>query len=195
MAAFCSLSEHCESDVREKLQKVVLSSTDIQRIIDRLYDDGFLDTARYCRAFSRDKLRFSHWGRVKIQQALRMKGLPDADIRQALQDLTDELGPEYRQILQSLLEQKARSLSSSSSSSSAPSSSSSSSSSSMSASSSASSTSSMSADSNPDDLLADDDISFDEDSANDYARRQKLIRFAANRGFTLDEIMDVLVSL
>jgi len=140
MAALCSVSEHCESEVREKLQKVAMPAADIQRIVDRLYDDDYLNTARYCRAFSRDKLRFAHWGRIKIQQALRMKGLPDADIRQALNDLDEELGEEYRSILEEALEQKSRTL-------------------------------------------------HDED---DYTRRGKLIRFAASRGFTPDEILDIL---
>ncbi len=140
MAALCSVSEHCESEVREKLQKVAMPTADIQRIVDRLYDDDYLNTARYCRAFSRDKLRFAHWGRIKIQQALRMKGLPDADIRQALNDLDEELGEEYRSILEEALEQKSRTL-------------------------------------------------HDED---DYTRRGKLIRFAASRGFTPDEILDII---
>ena len=140
MAALCSVSEHCESEVREKLQKVAMPDADIQRIVDRLYDDDYLNTARYCRAFSRDKLRFAHWGRIKIQQALRMKGLPDADIRQALNDLDEELGEEYRSILEEALEQKSRTL-------------------------------------------------HDED---DYTRRGKLIRFAASRGFTPDEILDII---
>ena len=140
MAALCSVSEHCESEVREKLQKVAMPTADIQRIVDRLYDDDYLNTARYCRAFSRDKLRFAHWGRIKIQQALRMKGLPDADIRQALNDLDEELGEEYRNILEEALEQKSRTL-------------------------------------------------HDED---DYTRRGKLIRFAASRGFTPDDILDII---
>lgn len=140
MAALCSVSEHCESEIREKLQKAAMPAYDIQRLIDALYDGGFLDTARYCRAFSRDKLRFAHWGRIKIQQALRMKGLPDGDIRQALRALDEELGEDYLRILRETLKQK-------------------------------------------DQALHDED---------DYTRRGKLIRFAAGRGFTLDEILGQL---
>ena len=110
MAALCSVSEHCESEIREKLQKAAMPAHDIQRVIDALYDGAYLDTARYCCAFSRDKLRFAHWGRIKIQQALRMKGLPDSDIRQALNDLDEELGDEYRQVLREALAQKERTL-------------------------------------------------------------------------------------
>lgn len=107
MAALCSVSEHCESEVRDKLHGVAMSDIDIQRIVDVLYDEGYLDTARYCGAFSRDRLRFNHWGRVKIQQALRQKGLPESDIQHALEELPED---EYNQILADLLMQKARSL-------------------------------------------------------------------------------------
>ena len=140
MAALCSVSEHCESEIREKLLKAAVSDDDAQRIIDRLTDEGYLDSARYCRAFSRDKLRFSHWGRLKIQQALRAKGLPGDDIREALSALDQELGDDYGAILRNTLEQKNR-------------------------------------------TLRDTD---------DYVRRGKLIRFAASRGFTMDEILDAL---
>ena len=99
MAALCSLSEHCESEIREKLRKAAMPASDIEDIVDRLYDEGFLDTARYCRAYARDKLRFDHWGSMKIQQALRLKGLPDADISKALADLYEELGDDYHRIL------------------------------------------------------------------------------------------------
>jgi regulatory protein len=107
MAALCSTAEHCESEIREKLQRAALPETDIQRIVDYLYDEQYMDTARYCRAFAHDRLRFAHWGRVKIQQALRQRGLPDNDIRQALADLPAD---EYCRVLEELLEQKARSL-------------------------------------------------------------------------------------
>lgn len=137
MAALCSTAEHCESEIREKLQRAALTEADIQRIVDYLYDEQYMDTARYCRAFAHDRLRFAHWGRVKIQQSLRQRGLPESDIRHALDDLPSD---EYSRVLEGLLEQKARSL-------------------------------------------------HDED---DYTRRGKLIRFAAGRGFTIDEVLHAL---
>lgn len=107
MAALCSASEHCASEIREKLQRAAMPAEEIQRVVDRLTQERYLDTARYCRAFSRDKLRFARWGRVKTAQALRAKGLPEEEIRRAIDDLPEE---EYTQVLQDLLEQKARTL-------------------------------------------------------------------------------------
>lgn len=107
MAALCSASEHCASEIREKLQRAAVPAEEIQRVVDRLTEERYLDTTRYCRAFSRDKLRFARWGRVKIEQALHAKGLPEEEIRRAINDLPEE---EYTQILKDLLEQKNRSL-------------------------------------------------------------------------------------
>ena len=100
MAALCSTAERCESDIRRKLGQARLQADDIQAIIERLYAEGYMDTARYCRAFANDQLRFAHWGPMKIAAALRQKGLPDADIREAIAQLPDsELGQTLRQLL------------------------------------------------------------------------------------------------
>lgn len=104
MAALCSQAEHCESELREKLARAGIGTGDADRIIDYLYDEGYINNERYCRAFVRDKFNYAHWGRIKIGQALRLKHLPDALVRQAL----DEEMPHeaYHALLQRLLRQK-----------------------------------------------------------------------------------------
>jgi regulatory protein len=140
MAALCSTSEHCESDIRQKLAKAAMPPADIERIVTYLYDNAYLDTARYCNAYASDQLRFAHWGRMKIAQALRIKGLPQTDISEALDLLPEEA---YASVLHDLLRQKARTL-------------------------------------------------HDED---EYTRRAKLMRYAAGRGFTANEIIDAMDSV
>lgn len=90
-SAYCSKSEHCPSEVREKLYQWGVKSQDIQqRIISRLTDEGYIDEARYCTAFANDKFRFNHWGRMKISLYLTQKGLPQSHIEAALSEITDE---------------------------------------------------------------------------------------------------------
>ena len=98
--AYCSKSEHCPAEVREKLRQV-------ERILSGLAKDRFLDTSRFCRAFVRDKYRFNQWGRMKVVQALRMKQLPSEDIEAGLEEIDEE---EYNNVLKSLLAQKAKGL-------------------------------------------------------------------------------------
>ncbi len=107
-SAYCSLSEHCESEVREKLTTWGCDDAGIaQQVIDYLVENSFLSDSRYCTAYTHDKLLYQGWGKRKIEMMLRQKKLPQAAIREALDSIDDE---QYTTILQSLLQKKARSL-------------------------------------------------------------------------------------
>lgn len=105
--AMCSMGEHCLHDIREKLVKWNLSTTEIQKILDYLVDEKFIDESRYCRAYVMDKLRYNHWGRIRIAQMLRMQRLDAHDIQQAMDQIPED---EYMDILQNVLTTKARSV-------------------------------------------------------------------------------------
>ena len=59
MAAYCASAEHCRAEVVEKLQRWGIAYDAIDRIIDRLEQEQYIDEERYCRAFIRDKYRFA----------------------------------------------------------------------------------------------------------------------------------------
>lgn len=108
LAALCSHSEHSSAEMRRKALLWQLSEADADRLVDYLMDERYIDDTRYCRAFVRDKLRYNHWGRIKIYQMLRMQGLAEADIRQGMDAIDEE---EYRKILTEIIRTKARTLS------------------------------------------------------------------------------------
>lgn len=103
----CARSEHCEGELREKLRKWLVSPDDTDTIISSLRRRRYVDDERFARAFVRDKFRFDHWGRRKIEQALRLKRVDSEIIADAL-DAID--GDEYYTLLRKLLAYKARSL-------------------------------------------------------------------------------------
>lgn len=133
VTSLCSASEYCIHDINEKLYRWGISNTDSERIIDYLLDEKYIDEARYAQAYTNDKLRFSHWGRIKIKSMLRMKHISDRDINNALDNISEE---EYESILRDIIKGKAKS----------------------------------------------------EGDAEDYASRAKIIRFALQRGFEMEEI-------
>lgn len=102
----CAARECCASDLRTKLLSRGASDDEAAAIIDRLTAENYLDEARYARAFVNDKLRFDHWGKRKIQYALRMKGVADGVIDEALGEVDEE---EYTQILADFLHSRLRS--------------------------------------------------------------------------------------
>ena len=83
MMRLCAGRECCSSDIRRKL--VALPSTDAQEILDTLSREGYLDDARYARAFARDKSALQGWGSLKIQLALQKKQIDAAAIAAALE--------------------------------------------------------------------------------------------------------------
>lgn len=107
VAAQCSKRECAESDVVNRLKRWELSEKEIAEIVSYLRQHRFLDTNRYAKAYARDKFRFKRWGRVKIEQQLRLKQLPESDIREALNDL---YGEDYDSACLEILRQKSKSL-------------------------------------------------------------------------------------
>ncbi len=108
MADLCARAEHCEHEIREKLFKQGLSSSDIDRLIDFLIENRFIDNSRYAAGFARDKVRFSRWGRNKVRQALALKRIPSATIREALEEIGED---DYLEALHRAAIAKARGLS------------------------------------------------------------------------------------
>ncbi len=106
-AALCSTRECCISEIEEKLARWGQSRETQARIIARLLDERFIDESRFCRAYALDKLRYNHWGRVKISQALRMLGVDDTDREQAVRALPET---EYNEILRHLADSKRPSI-------------------------------------------------------------------------------------
>ncbi|MGM9621634.1 MAG: regulatory protein RecX [Bacteroidaceae bacterium] len=106
-AALCSGTEKCTEQIRSKLAAWGITDRRSEQIITYLKEEKYIDDSRYCRAFCADKLRYNHWGRIKIRQALRLQGLPQEEIEQGLDSLDDR---EYLKVLDEVLRRKAKSL-------------------------------------------------------------------------------------
>jgi regulatory protein len=106
-ASYCSMAEHCISEVVDKLKRYELTSEEQSKIIKHLQAEGYLNESRYVKAFVKDKFRFSKWGRVKIRYALRQKGISSALAEEGLTEIEEEV---YFEVLTDLLRQKKRSI-------------------------------------------------------------------------------------
>ena len=88
--AYCARSEHCASDVLQKLQQWNAPTELREPIIQCLYQRDFLNDDRYCHAYVHDKVAYQSWGRLKIQAGLRALDLPEKAIREALESIDNE---------------------------------------------------------------------------------------------------------
>lgn len=91
MQFLCSKAEHCEYEIREKLFKLKIDSADIEKIIEILKQQRYVDNRRYVSAFVNDKIKFDRWGPRKVAQALFLKKIDAETIREVLEEIPDPL--------------------------------------------------------------------------------------------------------
>lgn len=107
MARICSMKECCTFDIAQKLQRMPLEDGVAERVLSALQNGKYIDDSRFTRSFINDKLRFSKWGKTKIEFALRQKQIPQETIDATFEEFSDELLTES---LKPLLEKKLKSV-------------------------------------------------------------------------------------
>jgi regulatory protein len=104
-AVLCSRSEKCTSEIQEKLRLFGLSVEESEPVIKKLVDEKYIDDERFARAFVKDKFRFNHWGKQKIEYMLRTKKINQEILALAFEEIEDE---GYADELLKLLTDKAK---------------------------------------------------------------------------------------
>ena len=137
LAALCSQSEHCTSEIKEKMTRWGIDEDAQQRVVEYLVANRYVDDRRYARSFVNDKLKYNKWGPRKIEQSLWMKHIDESIQREALDDVDNE---EYISVLRPLLTSKRKTTK----------------------------------------------------AETDYEMNQKLLRFAIGRGFTFEQVKEVI---
>ena len=107
LAALCARSEHCQQEMLDKMRQWGVSDEDQAKVMARLIKEKYVDDERFAHAFVYDKIRYSKWGRRKVEQALWMKRIDEHISKSILDEVDDE---EYLQILRPLLKQKSKSV-------------------------------------------------------------------------------------
>jgi regulatory protein len=102
---FCAYRERCISEVRLKLRTKGFAGESANEFIACLQEQNYLNEERYARMFAGGHFRQKHWGRKKIEAALRSKGIKQPLITRALEELP---AAEYRQVLLRLAEKTWR---------------------------------------------------------------------------------------
>jgi regulatory protein len=105
---YCSYQERTCKEVREKLRAWgIIQPEIIERILQMLTEQHFLDEQRYVEAFIRGKFVSRRWGKKKLSMALTQKGLAPSVIQQGLDAITPE---DYRETLRYVAHRKQQSL-------------------------------------------------------------------------------------
>ena len=84
----CSKAEYCAADMYRKALKDLEGDAEAaDKVVEALVADKYVDDVRYASAFAREKASLQGWGPVKIRFQLRGKGIADAAISAALEEV------------------------------------------------------------------------------------------------------------
>lgn len=104
---YCQYQERCHKEVRNKLYEIGFTTDEVNRQIAELIESGILNEERFAIAFARGKFRLLQWGRIKIKQQLKLRGISEYCIKKALKEIDNE---EYSRVLTQLAVKKLSSL-------------------------------------------------------------------------------------
>ena len=100
---YCAYQDRCLQDVRKKLATFDIPDSEKDKIVKLLVEEGYLDDECYASTFVRSKIHLKKWGVNKIRMALKMKGISDEIISNALSEIDPEI---YREELIKVLKSK-----------------------------------------------------------------------------------------
>ncbi|MGM9479501.1 regulatory protein RecX [Pedobacter sp. GSP4] len=105
--SFCVYQERSQKEVRYKLVEWGMRGDELEEIISELILNNFLNEERFAKTYASGKFNIKHWGRIKIKQGLKLKGVPDKILQKAIYSLDDD---DYLQTIERLAVKKADSL-------------------------------------------------------------------------------------
>ena len=106
-ASFCAYQERTQQEVRDRLNEWDVYGDAAEEVIAELIAQNYLNEERFAKSFAGGKFRVKGWGKRKIQQHLKQRGITGYNLNQAM----NEIAPaDYRQALTDLLDKKRQSL-------------------------------------------------------------------------------------
>ena len=104
-ANFCAYQERTHKEVRSRLSELEVVGDESEAIIAWLIENNYLNEERFARIFAGSKFRQKKWGRIKIRQELRMRGVSDYCLKAGMSEID---GDDYIVTLQEIIEKKSR---------------------------------------------------------------------------------------
>ncbi len=106
-ASFCAYQERTQQEVRTRLKDWGIWGDDAEEVIAELITQNYLNEERFAKSFAGGKFRVKGWGKRKIQQHLKQRGISGYNLEQAIREIEPD---DYRQTLTDLLEKKRQTL-------------------------------------------------------------------------------------
>lgn len=100
---YCAYQPRCHSEVRNKLLELKVYGHELEDIMSTLIQENYLNEEKYANAVVRGKFYYKNWGRIKIRQQLKSKGISAFLIKNAMKEIDED---DYLKTLSILAEKK-----------------------------------------------------------------------------------------
>ena len=100
---YCAYQERSHKETKEKLYTLGLRREQVDLLLSRLIEEGYLNEERFAIQLAGGKFRIKQWGKKKIEQQLKEKQVSAYCIKKALAQINDT---DYEQTLEILATRK-----------------------------------------------------------------------------------------
>ncbi len=108
---YCIYQDRCHEEVLQKLKSLNMIPIATDAIIVHLIEHNFLNEERFACSFARGKFRIKHYGRRRIINELKLRGISKYNIDKALKEIDEE---EYLGVFNNLAQRQWESIAGSS---------------------------------------------------------------------------------
>ncbi|WP_207759844.1 regulatory protein RecX [Flavobacterium cyanobacteriorum] len=84
---YCSYQERCHEEVLQKLKGLNMIPEAIDVIMNHLIENNYLNEERFARSFARGRYRIKNWGRIRITNELKARGISKYNIIAAMAEI------------------------------------------------------------------------------------------------------------
>jgi len=87
---YCAYQDRCKADVIQKMEDIDVPATEQADILEKLFEENYLNERRFLGSYIRGKHFHNGWGRNKIRHYLHHKGFSTSEINAAFDDEISE---------------------------------------------------------------------------------------------------------
>jgi regulatory protein len=90
LEGYCAYQERCHKEVNQKLRDMNMIPEAIDEIVSHLIQENYLNEERFAQSFARGKFNIKKWGKNRIVNELKFRGISRFNIKMALKEIDDD---------------------------------------------------------------------------------------------------------
>lgn len=90
LEGYCAYQERCHKEVTQKLRDMNMIPEAIDEVITHLIQENYLNEERFAQSYARGKFNIKKWGRNRIVNELKFRGISKYNIKTALKEIEDD---------------------------------------------------------------------------------------------------------